>query len=87
MTEGTGLRRAAEATDGDARPVGNCETEDSGCPHDEQVAAPSSTSEAQLGQRITRGILRPERPLTPEKGTPGDRFCSPEIAIPLCSGA
>ena len=61
MTEGTGLRRAADATDGDARPVGSCETDDSVCPHHGQAAAPSSTSEEQLGQRITRGILCPHQ--------------------------
>ena len=51
-TEGFGLRRAAEAIEGDASPVGICDTEDSACPHQAQAAAPSSTSDEQLAQRI-----------------------------------
>jgi hypothetical protein len=46
-----GLRlRAAASTDGDARPVGNWETEETGFPHAEQNCAAAGREEPHFGQ-------------------------------------
>ncbi|HEX7253489.1 MAG TPA: hypothetical protein VF376_11450 [Thermoanaerobaculia bacterium] len=47
-----GLRRAAAATDGEASPVGICDTDEIVWPQRAHFSVPDSTSEAQLGQRI-----------------------------------
>lgn len=52
ITEETGRRCAAAAAEGEASPVGSCETEEIVCPHQAQEAAPSSSSEEQFGQRV-----------------------------------
>ena len=48
-------RRAASATEGDARFVGICETEEIPSPQDGQNRAGTGTSAAHLGQRIKVG--------------------------------
>ena len=51
--EGVGSRRAASATEGEARLVGSCETDDTASPHEGQKREEPGISEAQDGQRIT----------------------------------
>jgi hypothetical protein len=69
-------RRAAASTDGDARFVGSCETDETGSPHAEQNRAGPETPEPQFGQAINgvgsyrppgpRGVVTfPELPPTP----------------------
>ena len=48
-----GDRRAAAATEGDARFVGICETDDTASPQEGQKRKESGISEEQDGQRIT----------------------------------
>ena len=50
-------RRAASATDGDARFVGSCDTDDTGSPQAGQKRADPGTSAKQDGQRIKLGGL------------------------------
>ena len=47
-----GLRRAAAATDGEASPVGICDTDEIVWPQRAHLSVPGSISESQLGQRI-----------------------------------
>jgi len=49
-------RRAASATDGVARFVGICETDETASPQAGQKREESGTSAEQLGQRITAGL-------------------------------
>jgi len=48
-----GERRAAAATDGDARLVGSCETEETGSPQSGQKRADAGAAEPHLGQGVT----------------------------------
>jgi hypothetical protein len=58
-------RLAASATEGEARFVGSCETDDTASPQEGQKRAEPGTSEEQVGQRITAsrfyGPLPPRR--------------------------
>ena len=45
-------RRAAASTDGEARFVGNCDTDESAAPQSEQKRADPATSDPQVGQRV-----------------------------------
>src|SRR5215472_2252567 len=81
-----GGRCAFCAIDGDATFVGNCDTDDTASPHDEQNRAASETPDPQLGQAIKmRGSYRRAggSAVTSARGSASDPAArSPSAALP-----
>ncbi len=72
-------RRAASATEGEARPVGSWETEDTACPQEGQKRAPSGTAAAQLGHGVKTAILAPRKEEGGRTGRPSSQDRDPSL--------